>query len=148
VCYNGERIDMKKNKGGRPKLFKSPEQMQEAIDLYFEECNNNTIEVYDKKQECIVQLKKPIPYTIEGLVCVLDIDRKTLLNYHNREEFFPTIKKAKQEILRNQVEAGITGVSDKTMTIFLLKNNHDYADKTEIKADVTQTVTEIKRTYE
>lgn len=137
-----------KNKGGRPKRFKSVSELDKKIEAYFNRCDSNSIEVYDKKREEVVEMSRPIPYSIEGLCAELEIDRKTLLNYSNDQEFFHTIKAAKQKILQNQIEAGLIGTADKTLTIFLLKNNYEYADKQEIKTDVTQTITEITRKYE
>lgn len=123
---------------GREKQWNTPEDLQKDIDKYFSECDNNTTKVYDKKQQTIVELTMPIPYTIEGLCDVLDCDRMTLLNYEKRkgyEEFFYTIKKAKNKIQRNKIERGLTGESNPAVTIFDLKNNHNYNDKTE--TDVT-----------
>jgi len=117
----------------RPKLYNTPEEMQKVIDEYFNLCDTNIVQVYDKKSESVVDLKKPIPYCIEGLCDVLDMTRQSLMNYQKNSEFFTTIKKAKNMILRNQVESGLMGITDKTMTIFLLKNNHSYSDKQEIK---------------
>ena len=125
----------KKSNAGRPLKFKSPEEMQLAIDKYIDECENNTREVYSRKLQEITTLSAPIPLTIEGLVCVLGIDRKTLLNYQNKDEFFHTVKEIKDRVLKNQVEMAMCGEADKTMTIFLLKNNQSYADKTEVKLE-------------
>jgi len=121
----------------RPKLYDTAEEMQTVINDYFMVCDDNTIEVYSKAAQEVIDMKKPIPYTIEGLCAVLDMTRQSLLNYAKNEEFFDIIKKAKQNILRNQVEAGMIGTADKTMTIFLLKNNHNYADRQEVEQTTT-----------
>ena len=136
---------------GRPLKFKTAEEMEESINNYFSECDNNTVEVYSKKQQEIVEMKMPIPYTIEGLCSVLDVTRKTLLNYENKDEFLHTIKKAKKDILRNQVEAGLIGTANNAMTMFLLKNNHDYVDKKEVVQETThkgETENNLKITFE
>ncbi|MCD8080777.1 MAG: DNA-packaging protein [Bacteroides sp.] len=103
----------------RQRRFKNPEQIQEAINAYFLKCDE------EKK-----------PYTIEGICVTLEIDRQTLLHYETKKEyelFFQTVKKAKIKVAENLVTRGLTGVSNSTLTVFLLKNNHHYEDKQELK---------------
>ena len=120
-------------KVGRPKgakKFRSVKQLQDAIDAYFERCDNN-IETIVTKEGVVVEIPKPIPYTIEGLAVALDLDRRTINNYSKDENFFPTIKKAKEKVLNKLTEMAVTGQAVPSISIFLLKNNYGYADKTE-----------------
>lgn len=103
-----------KNKGGRPLKFESVEQLQSLIDKYFEWADENNK-----------------PYTVSGLAYALDTDRQTLVNYEQREMFFDTIKKAKQKIESQFEERALNGQYNPTMSIFLMKNNFGYVDKTE-----------------
>lgn len=115
------------------KRWETPEDMQTDIQKYFDECINNTIEKLDSNGNKVT-IKRPIPLTIEGLCDTLDCDRMTLLNYQKAkgyERFFDTIKRAKNKIQRNKLERGLTGDSNSAVTIFDLKNNHDYKDRTE-----------------
>lgn len=89
-----------------------------ACHLYFEQC--------EEKEE------HP---TISGLAYSLDVDRKTITNYQNRDEFFPTIKRAKAYI-EAHLEQMLYGNSV-TGVIFNLKNNFEWRDKTE--QDINQT---------
>ena len=92
------------------------------------------ITVYDKVKQITVDIGRQIPYTIEGLCEVLECERHTLLNYEKKkgyEEFFTTIKKAKLKVQRNKLERGLDSESNPAVTIFDLKNNHGYKDKTE-----------------
>jgi hypothetical protein len=142
----------KNNKGwfqigndGTCKKWATPEDLQIDIDKYFEECLNNTIEKLDSIGKKVT-IKKPIPFTIEGLCDTLDCDRATLLNYQKAvgyEPYFNTIKRAKNKIQRNKLERGLTGDSNSAVTIFDLKNNHDYKDKTEqtIEIDKPEKIT-------
>ena len=117
---------------GREKIFKTPDDLKVAIDAYFETCDGRIQQVYDKVKQTVVDIKKQIPYTIEGLCDVLDCDRHTLLNYEKEEgyeEFFTTIKRAKNKIQRNKLERGLDGDSNPAVTIFDLKNNHKYCFK-------------------
>lgn len=121
---------------GREKIFSSVGELQSAIDKYFNECDNKTRKVYVKSMQEIQEVPYPTPYTIEGLCEVLDCERQTLLNYQKKEGYevyFDTIKKAKLKIQRNKLERGLSGESNPAVTIFDIKNNHDYQDKTESK---------------
>ena len=137
----------KKAKMGRPLKFENPEDMQKAIDRYFLRCDSNTIERWSQKAEDLIVIARPIPYTIEGLCAVLEMDRQTLLNYQAKDDFFGIIKRTKEEILANQTEMALSGESDKTMTIFLLKNNQGYADKTEQIVTGELSIGKITRKY-
>lgn len=138
----------KKNKfaignSGKPKNWKTPEELQKDIDKYFTECDDRIYKVYDKVKQTVVEIQKQIPYTIEGLCETLDCDRDTLLNYEKKdgyEEFFGTIKKAKLKVQRNKVERGLDSESNPAVTIFDLKNNHGYKDKTEVDSNNKQTI--------
>lgn len=106
-------------RSGRPLKYKSVKAMQEDIDNYFAECDENGK-----------------PYTVSGLAYALGTNRQTLLNYEEKEDFFDTIKSAKakielfnEEMLYNK-DVSTTGV------IFNLKNNYGWKDKQEIEAEV------------
>ena len=128
---------------GKPKTWQTVEELQADIDEYFKECDSVTRLVYDKPKQQTVEIPSPLPYTVEGLAECLDCDMDTLLNYEKRkgyEEFFGTIKKAKLKIQRNKLERGLIGLSNPAVTIFDLKNNHGYSDKSEtrLSGEITQ----------
>lgn len=116
-----------KHPGGRPPKYKTPEEMRILIDKYFADCDNN-----EK------------PYTITGLALALDLDRVSLLNYADKEEFFSTIKKAKLRV-ENYLEQRLINDSSTTGLIFNLKNNFGWKDRQDINANVN---TEIKVTLD
>lgn len=98
---------------GRPLKFESVEQLETAIRNYFSNCDTN---------------KRP--KTITGLAIALDIDRKTIVNYAHKDEFFLTIKRARLQC-ENYVEEGLlTGKVPAAAGIFNLKNNYDWKDET------------------
>ena len=115
-----------KDKGGRPKLYSSVEDMEKDILKYFEEC--------DKKEK---------PYTMSGLALALDMDRRSLLNYSKDEMFFPTIKKAKQKIETQLEENALLGKGNSTFTIFNLKNNFEWKDNVEVKTNAIEDLTTL-----
>ena len=122
------------NPVGRPLLYKSIEELEQAIDEYFAYCDNKTKEVHSDKLGDMI-MPDPEPYTISGLAYRLGMDRRTLLDYAQRDQFLRTIKRA-----RNRVEADVERRMNGKDTftaglIFNAKNNFDWKDKTE--SDVT-----------
>lgn len=96
--------------GGRPRLYNSAEEVQEIVDAYFAEIGDE------------------IP-TMAGLALALGMCTETLRNYGKREEFFGTIKKARQKVENAWESALIRGGSG---PIFWLKNNAGWKDKSEV----------------
>lgn len=96
--------------------YKNIEDLQKGIDKYFQEC--------DEKEK---------PYTMSGLAYSLEIDRKTLINYGERDSYSTLIKKAKQKVECQLEENALMGKSNSTFTIFNLKNNYGWQDKTEME---------------
>ncbi len=117
----------------RPLKYKTVQDLKDAINKYFERCDSNTKTVLHQKTGELITIPYPIPYTVEGLCATLEVDRKTLINYGYRDEFFHTIKKAKDKILQNLKERALLGDNVASITIFNLKNNYGYTDKQEIE---------------
>jgi hypothetical protein len=95
---------------GRPPKYNTPEEMQEVIDKYFDE---NDI------------------YTVSGLAYELDMSTEALRNYEAKDEFLATVKKAKQRVeisLEKRLASNAVAGS-----IFNLKNNFGWKDKTEVE---------------
>lgn len=103
------------NKAGRPRKYTEVEIMQQKIDKYFKQCDN-----------------EHEPYTITGLCLALDICRDTLSEYAKNEEFSDTIKKAKLKV-ENYLEKHLITDSSTTGIIFNLKNNFGWKDKQELE---------------
>ena len=105
-------------KEGRPLIFETLEELEAAIDEYFEE-----------GAFMVSGDNKVYAPTMAGLALHLGVDRKTITNYGNRDEFFPAIKKARgkvEEALEQRLYGNaVTGI------IFNLKNNFGWQDKTE-----------------
>ena len=117
----------------RPLKFKTAKELQAKIDEYFAKCDAHTKTVYNQKTGELDVIPHPKPYTVEGLAAALEVDRHTLNNYEDRDEFFTTIKKAKLKILSNLQERALMGDNVASITIFNLKNNYGYTDKQEIE---------------
>jgi len=114
-----------KNKGGRPKLYESAEELQTLVDDYFESDEAFTVSYVNGDE---VRSFTP---TMSGLALYLGMTRQSLVNYSREEEFFDTIKKARSKI-ESCIEKKLYG-NNVTGLIFNLKNNFDWKDKSEVQ---------------
>lgn len=112
---------------GRPLKYKSAKELEVRIEKYWEDCQKNYR-----------------PYTMSGLALALGIDRKTLLNYSNKEEYFPTIKKARDTVEAFNEEQLYTG-KNTAGVIFSLKNNFGWHDKVEQDVKVKASIEDYFR---
>ena len=97
---------------GQPPKYNNCLDLDAAIEIYFDDCEENKIHP-----------------TVAGLAYSLGMSRRSITNYKNRDEFFPTIKKARLRI-EAHLEQCLYGNSV-TGVIFNLKNNFEWKDKTE-----------------
>lgn len=146
-----------KNKGGRPLKFKSPNELQQKIDEYFESCFEDLI-VRDRYGKPIVDPTTKLPvterlqvraWTITGLAVHLGVSRQTLLEYEGEVEgrvkkdprFADAIKRAKNKI-EAFTEEKLFEPKIATGVIFNLKNNYKWHDKQEVEL-TTQKLIEL-----
>lgn len=130
-----------KNKGGRPPMYKTVEEIQEKIDKYFEECegtvlnNENGEVVLNKYGDPVIVGRKPL--TITGLALALGFNsRQALLNYQDKPEFYDTITRAKAKV-EQYAEERLFDKDGSNGAKFSLSNNFKgWAEKQQIEADV------------
>ena len=116
--------------GGRPKLFNTVEELESKIQEYFAYCDARVVQGYDNKTNEQFAYVSPEPYTMSGLAYYLGMDRKTLLNYKNTEEFFHTVKAAR-DIVEMDIDRRLNDQGPFTPgLIFNLKNNFGWKDQT------------------
>ncbi len=90
---------------GRPPKYTSPEEMQEKIDAYFEECKGHILK-NDEGEPVIDKFGRPIvldahPPTVTGLALALGfVSRQSLLTYQGKKSFMDTITRAKARVER------------------------------------------------
>lgn len=123
---------------GKPRKYKTLEELENAIQEYFDKCKTE----YEKDEEGKVMVTTknvPIvkynPPTITGLALALGFQsRQALINYEGYgEEYHYTIKKAKL-FIENYIERGsLVGELHPIVSIFNLKNNYAWRDKQEIE---------------
>lgn len=124
---------MSENKGGRPVLFDSAEQLAELIEEYFELCDSKTITKLVFKGtlngSVLETIPSPDPYTIEGLCRHIGCTRETLRQYEKKEMFSYTIKMAKNRIAENTNMGILKGTLNSAAGIFNLTNNFGYKNE-------------------
>jgi hypothetical protein len=113
---------------GRPKIFKSVEDIEAKIQLYKEYLKNESK-----------------PPTMAGLAYFLNVDRQTIYNYKKDREFFGTIKRYRDWVIMS-IEEGCATKGHGGI-IFLAKN-YGYADKQQIdttinSGDLTKAITKF-----
>jgi len=105
------------NLGGRPRSFASPEQLEQAVDAYFD------------------SRTKDAPPTMAGLAMACGVNRQTLLNYANDvrdPRYLGAINRARQRI-EESLETGLYTKQAVAGFIFSLKNNFGWKDVQEIE---------------
>lgn len=100
---------------GRPQKFTDAEKFKTDVQEYFD----------------IAEQQGKVP-TITGLAVYLDTDRKTLQNYKSKDEFLPSIKMALSRCEAAVEQLALQGKLNPAMSIFTLKNNYGWVDKSEV----------------
>jgi len=119
---------MDKHPGGRPPVWKSPEELQSKVNAYFADCESR------ERKPCIA-----------GLAYWCDVDRHTIYNYEEKTEYFHIIKKARDYILAGLEETMIHGEGGGG-AIFLAKN-YGYTDQRNIVHDVQGSLNKLLQNH-
>ena len=121
---------MDKHPGGRPMKYNTREDLENAIDNYFNECKLNKKTMITK--DGILNVSSPKVPTIAGLAYAIGVDRQTVYNYEKNQEYFDIIKRARDYILAEIESAAINDDVNNGPVIFVMKN-YGYSDKQEIE---------------
>lgn len=124
---------VKKETRGRKPLFTDVKEIESKIEDYFNYCDNRIKTIYSEKTGDDIQISDPEPYTMSGLAYYLNMDRKTLLNYSNKDAFFPTIKRAKDRVEMNLDARMNDKATFTTGQIFSAKNNFGWKDESKVE---------------
>lgn len=130
---------------GRPLKYKTVEELEKIIRLYFRECDPHFIKEtfyeyheekgkidYSKpptKQKQLVRTEQQ-PYTMAGLARRLGLSRQGLMEYKAKNEFSDTIKAARAKVEEFNERLLLSG-KYATGAIFNLKVNFGYRENIE-----------------
>lgn len=110
----------------------SQEDLAQKIESYFTACDSNKKKRYDDKgneYEAIVQL----PYTLAGLAAHIGVTREYIKDVAEGSAHYDLFQKAKARILANLSERACNKYLHTPGLIFMLKNDFDMVDKTDVK---------------
>lgn len=127
-----------KNKGGRPRIYKTIEEMQPLIDEYFEIKSGAKRKVV-LKNKTVVYIPDPEPVHISGLCAYLGLTHETLGQYQKKEEFSDSITQAKQMCEEYAVNMCFKGHNKAD---FVLQNNFKWRNRSETE-NKTESTTKI-----
>ena len=128
---------------GAPLKYSNPDDMQALIHIYFVDCKKNREAEKKGWGEVKDSITEDLHPTITGLSLALGMDRRSLINYEEKDEYFPTVREAKSRIEaynEQGLQQSVPGI------MFNLKNNFNWKDKTEVEQSGELKITEIKRT--
>lgn len=125
--------------GGRPPKYKTPEELQAAIDKYFEACEGTILKnkdgdpVFNKYGDPVYIGKEPP--TMSGLAIGIGfIDRSALLNYEDKDDqFYHTVRAARARV-EHYAETRLYDKEGSNGAKFSLSNNfRGWKDKSDIE---------------
>lgn len=116
---------------GRPPKFKTPEEMQKAIDKFFDDCDNRIKQIITKRGD-LIDTVVPAPYTMSGLAMALGMSRQALVTYSHKDTFLDTIRAARSRCEKD-IENRLMETTNQTGAIFVLKNNFGWRDQLDLE---------------
>ena len=113
-----------KHAGGRPPKFKTPEELKEKAEGYFQYCDTHPIEVWQRKAAAANQSAKNgsgvksdegtmyirRPYTLDGLGLFVGVVWKDFRSYHANDEFSEVIRTLEARVRDQQVSGAVVGM--------------------------------------
>lgn len=156
---------------GRPRKYKTIEELQKQIQYYFDSITRDTYRVIRKNigtddepeyidEPYLNNAREQVIYTefikqpsVIGLCLFLNISRDTLIEYEKKEIFVDTIREARRIIVEQKLEMLPTMKNPRGL-MFDLSANYGMHEKTEVKSsntnvnineDVTELTTEERK---
>ena len=127
---------------GRPRHFKTPEEMKAAWDLYRAVCDNQVVLTHEfsaKNSEFVIkELQRAVTYTIEGFCDYIDLSRSSFYSTYGKADGFADIvtriRESCEVDARKKFELGV--VPSQLAGLWMSK--HGYSTRT--STNVTGTV--------
>lgn len=125
------RLGMMPTDAGRKPCWSDRAELEQAIQLYFDECDQHIISKQVVQKGEIVTVPTPEPYTMAGLADALGVSRNTLNRYNRDSIFSDVIAHARNKIERQNIVLGLIGVHDSRMAALNASSNFGYSDRSE-----------------
>ena len=112
------QTETKRNKGGRPRSFNSPRQLEKVFEEYKKDCVENGFEVgrrIDAETGDVIEIQKKVrPLTKEGFCAFAKISNWTQFKdqYNPVDGFYTIIAQIENEIKSTQLEGAIVKFFD------------------------------------
>ena len=114
---------------GSPPMYTDPLEMERICNNYFNWCDSQTKTIVKGKDTKILYK----PYTVSGLALALGFSAtSTLIDYENKPQFAPIVKKAKLRVQNWTEEKATNGEINPIYGMFTLKCNFGFVEKQEI----------------
>lgn len=132
-----------KNKVGKPRLIKSPEEMESLFEQYKQECKNNPWIQIDFVGKDAKRVEKPlvVPYTKEGFsIFCGHSEWRTIVDYKKESiEFALIVTRITHEIYNHKITGASVGAFNSSIIAsdLGLKNRTENTNKTELNISVS-----------
>lgn len=127
-----------KRSGGRPQKYKTPEEMQEKIEAYFESCKGKVLRdadgepIINKYGEAVIVDAHPL--TVMGLTLALGFNsRQSLLNYKGKNAGFREVITQAKARIEQYAEEQLFSKDSFAGARFTLQNNFGWIEKEDEK---------------
>ncbi len=125
------RLETFKKSIGRPPAFSSPDDLKKRIEEFFQWCDENPTTRHFVSKGKVISETIPRPLTLERLALFLGVDRQTILNYTNKDEYFCILSRVKSIIAAENLEGGLLGTYESRMNALNMCSNYGYSMKHE-----------------
>jgi len=107
-----------RSKDGRDRIFKTPEDLSNAINEYFQWCLDNPLfesqvvklnDPKSKQKYILAQVPHMRPFTLDGLCNFIDIAKSTFDEYGKKEDFSSVVTRARQIVYNQKFEGAAAG---------------------------------------
>lgn len=106
----GNKFWKLRSKDGRPRIFKTPDEMWLKAVEYFEWCEDNPIIINQVSAGEIHAVPKDRPMCLEGLYDHLNISVECFRDYEKRNDFVEVTRAIRNVIFRQQYEGATAGL--------------------------------------
>lgn len=121
-----------KGQRGRKRKYNNEAELKKDIDEYFSKIRA----LITDDNGNVIGTRWIGKATMSGLAIAIGMDRTTLVGYSNKDEYFNTVRDARN-IVESQLENTLSTQGNNTGPQFVAKNNFGWHDKTEVSVEAS-----------